>query len=231
MSCSNSEFRKIFNFLNLKESKSVLKLSGPDSYENTISAGGCLFYKIVDDQIFLLMISYNKKPALDDLGGKVDNVDSSIFETIARETYEETNHVIQAEHVMKIVKEKKYVSFYTKSAKYYIIVSEVDANFYIDTSIFGSYESHAKIGRTIKWFNYFDNKKNLAVRLLANKKFTKHFDDMQEQLNICRLSKLSLTANKSTECIIKTLAINFVDKVIADVCTVIVCSKPVETST
>lgn len=66
--------RKIFNLDNLNESKTVANLSDKQqTYENSISAGGCLFYKRNEkNEIKLLLIKYDD-PAwtkLDDFGGR-----------------------------------------------------------------------------------------------------------------------------------------------------------------
>ena len=88
--------RKIFNYDNLNESKIVKNLKSDDLFENSISACGCLFYKIIDNQVELLLIKYKDPswPLLDDFGGVIDTTDISVHQAMVREVSEETNTVI-----------------------------------------------------------------------------------------------------------------------------------------
>lgn len=88
--------RKIFDYNNLTSSKIVTDLRDKTQiFDCSVSAAGCLFYRqdIHDDKIYLLLISYTdpRWPKLDDFGGKVDLKDKTIFSTIKREAYEESN--------------------------------------------------------------------------------------------------------------------------------------------
>jgi 8-oxo-dGTP pyrophosphatase MutT (NUDIX family) len=72
-------------------------------YKNTISACGCLFYKIVNNKLKLLLISYSdpKWPKLDDFGGTIDEDDDNIIDAIVRETLEESNYKIKERSLRK----------------------------------------------------------------------------------------------------------------------------------
>lgn len=177
-----SDPRKIFNYDNLTESRIVSSLKDKKSlYLNSISACGCLFYKIVDDELYLLLISYKDKenwPKLDDLGGRIDAQDQTVFDGISRETCEETNEQITHEYIAKRLKENEYKSFYNNSSKYYCILLEVDDSFFNDTTVFGEFEKTDQIYRTIHWFKYQEVKNNLAIRLLKNKELIEHLDGL-----------------------------------------------------
>lgn len=172
--------RKIFNLDDLSESKIVtLQTKKTQSYANSISACGCLIYKIENNKVKLLLIRYfnqKKNNKLDDFGGKVDNIDNSAFETIARETSEETNDIITKKYVFDKIISNKYTSYYTRSAKYYFIAIQCDDDFCPNTKIFGKEEKHEKIPREIRWFDYVINKKKIAKRLLDNTDLIKHLD-------------------------------------------------------
>ncbi len=174
--------RKIFNRDNMTQNKIVQSLGAKaDLYENSISACGCLFYRIQNNKFQLLLISYSDPnwPKLDDFGGKIDNDDTSVFEAIARETSEETNDIISKEFMMELLPTINK-TFYNKQSKYFVAVSEVDNSFHNNTSTFGSFESTDKINRTVHWFNYEDIKPKLSLRLLANLDLIKYLDALND---------------------------------------------------
>lgn len=167
--------RKIFNYDNIEEFKIVE--SNKDAYTNTISACGCLFYKVVNGDLYLLLISYTDPEwdRLDDFGGKIDTTDVSVIDAIIRETSEESNDIINGD----IIQRCDYYEFYNRQSKYYSIVIEVDDDFFPDTTVFGDFERADRLGRTVNWYKYDEYKDNLAFRLLNNKKLIEFFDDKQ----------------------------------------------------
>jgi len=181
----NKMSRRIFNYDNIKETKIVENLTSKRSlYENTISACGCLFYKIVKKKIQLLLISYSdpKWPKLDDFGGKISEDDDSLIDAMVRETLEESNHKIKEKVLRKKISKGK--PFYYKQSKYYVVAMEVDDDFFPDTKIFGDFEETDNIKRKLKWYDFSSNKKNLAFRLLKNEKlmtfFNKKLQDLED---------------------------------------------------
>jgi hypothetical protein len=163
--------RKIFNYDDTSESKIIESLMDKGNlYENTISACGCLFYKIVNNKLKLLLISYSdpKWPKLDDFGGIIDKDDDTLIDAIVRETLEESNHKIKESMLRKKLSGGK--AFYNQYSKYYVIAVEVVNDFYYDTSIFGDFEETDRIERKLKWYEFSTNKEKLALRLLNNKK-------------------------------------------------------------
>lgn len=175
--------RKIFNCDNISENKIIASLEcKEDLYENSISACGCLFYRIYKSKLQLLLISYSdpKWPKLDDLGGRIDETDNSVFDAIARETSEETNGVINVNFMMSVLfKSDSNKFFYNKQSKYYVVVSQVNEHFYPDTTVFGDFETTDKINRVIKWFDYDQVKPNLAFRLLYNSELIGYLDSIK----------------------------------------------------
>ena len=177
--------RRIFNNDNLAETKIVSSLADKSNlYPNSISACGCLIYKKTkgtslvqpsdpeaSGKLQLLLISYAdpKWNKLDDFGGQVDENDETVDDTIARETSEETNGVINEEFITEqFENDDNYNVFYNAKSKYYVAVLEVGNDFYPDTSVFGTLEETDKINRTIGWYDYLTVKNKMAVRLTSN---------------------------------------------------------------
>lgn len=161
--------RRIFNYDDLTQTKIVTSLGAKhELYENSISAGGCLFYKKVNNSKELLLISYSHYNVnkLDDLGGKSEIEDKTVFDMIIRETLEESNFIININFLQDKIFNKDYRAFYNANSKYYILLIEVDESFYPDTSIFGNFEETDKIFRDIKWYEYDTVKSKLSARLL-----------------------------------------------------------------
>lgn len=158
--------RKIFNYENLNQSKTVSSLKSKNQlYSQTISACGCLFYKKTTKELLLISYTDPNWPNYDDFGGTIDEDDNTVYETICRETAEETNGVISEIFLRKIIKLKKYNQFYNSLCKYFFITVCVDDTFYPNTDVFGNFEEEDKISRTIKWVPYQEAIKKLAVRL------------------------------------------------------------------
>jgi ADP-ribose pyrophosphatase YjhB (NUDIX family) len=171
--------RKIFNFDNQNESKIIESLTNKHLlYKNSISACGCLFFRIHNKKLQLLLIKYAEPnwPRLDDFGGQIDELDNSVKDAISRETSEETNNVITKEFMNTHLIISN--SFYNKVSKYYVVVSQVDNDFYPDTNIFGNFEETDKINRTISWFDYDIIKDELAFRLLNNYDLINYLDEI-----------------------------------------------------
>ncbi len=178
--------RKIFNYNNITENKIVYSLYDfKNLYKKTISACGCLFYKIDNNKVQLLLIKYDNInfPKLDDFGGKIDMNDQTIFDAISREVSEETNKIINKDLLELIILNNRNINiFYNKKSKYYMKLIEVDNSFYIDTHIFGEYEENNNINRTIKWYNYDKIKEQLSLRLLNNIELIRYLDNLNNNL-------------------------------------------------
>ena len=138
--------RKVFYMDQLNNGVVVQSLASAG--RNAISAGGILFVKIVDGKTYLLLISYQDPnwPLLDDLGGRTEVTDTSIFETIDREVAEETNDIIKVDS-----QNLECMRVYIPKSKYLCLIVKVDPDAYLDTCVFGTFESTDKIHRTIEW--------------------------------------------------------------------------------
>lgn len=165
--------RKVFEY-NSKESvdnmtttETVMELP-KTTFKQAVSAAGCLFYKVVNDEKYVLLISYADPnwPKLDDFGGQVDSSDNSVYDTMKREVSEETNGLIDLdEHKISKV-------FYTPKSKYCLGLIEVDKDSFEDTTIFGTVETTDNIKRTIKWYKFQDVTTKMAFRLTFNTELT-----------------------------------------------------------
>ena len=172
--------RKIFNHDNLNESKVVNWGNRDEFYSNPVSAAGCLFYKEVNGKKKLLLIKYDDSgwPKLDDLGGKVDVGDTTIYDTIIREVLEESNHAISRDFMKNIFESNKYSLFYTRHSNYYCIVVKVNDDFFPNTNVFGELELTDNIRRTVAWFDYPECKNDLAHRIGKNYNLITYLDSL-----------------------------------------------------
>lgn len=195
----NKPQRKIFNYDNPAEFTISKDLN---IYENNISACGCVFYRIKNKTLQLLLIKYESEdwPRLDDFGGQIDLNDENINQAMSRELAEESNYIINIDVEKSKFLEKTY--FYNKKSKYYFCAIYVDNYYYDDTTVFGDVETTDNIKRTIKWYNYSDlsigeidkgiitsfppkpGSLNLAYRLGTCKSFVEFLDLHQEALII-----------------------------------------------
>lgn len=153
-----------------------------------VTAAGVMFYKIQNKKMQLLMIS--KKGKLEDIGGKIDQIDDTIEEAAAREVEEETNGKIKAKNIIDRL--RKSQSVYVKGSKYVIFIVEANSSEKaLDKDDFGEYEKHDNIRRDIIWvakekafsptfirgkLNYRIKSKSLQTKLegiTKSKKFSK----------------------------------------------------------
>jgi 8-oxo-dGTP pyrophosphatase MutT (NUDIX family) len=174
--------RRIFDCDKISDSRVIDSLRDKKSlYTKTISACGCLFYKIVDGHLSLLLIRYtgsSGRHELDDFGGKIDVTDQSVYETVLREVGEETNHVIDCGYLKHRLENGPYRVFYTPQSKYYLFVMPVNADFFPDTTLFGTEEQHDHLPRVVAWYSYPECKQLLAQRLVSNKALIGYLDSL-----------------------------------------------------
>ena len=115
-----------------------------------IKAGGVLLYRKNKntEETEVLLIHKVLANEWEDIGGRTDVIDSSIWDTIEREVREETNGLI---HVSK---ERLYNSrvVYNDNAKYLLcILPATEEETGLTTLDFGSVETHDGIYRHIYW--------------------------------------------------------------------------------
>ena len=131
-----------------------------------IRAGGVIFYKRVDEDIFFLMIKNNGM--YEDIGGKTDVCDTTIEDTVRREVAEESNGLITSFSIFA------KNGFYNEPSKYLVYTIEADNDIKERCcSEYGDKEIHNGLKRTFCWINK-DNidSKDIHIRI---RRFIKKF--------------------------------------------------------
>ncbi len=163
----------------------------PTFYNNNdktkpIRAGGIIFYKVdeLTKQIKLLM-QYTERTGIDgikrnvyeDIGGKTDEKDSNINDTIIRETVEETNNII-TEEMMKEHFTKKIHCIYSKKSKYCLLLIEANKNIIdINRRTFGKEETSS--GK-LRQFHWIDSNRLITRGTPFNDRIWKMKSDMND---------------------------------------------------
>lgn len=171
-----NKLRKVFDYNNSKQS-CVVESSKMNTYENNISACGCLIYKLNNKKLELLLIKYDdpKWNRLDDLGGQIDIEDETVYNAIKREVSEETNNLINLDELVDLYPGRY---FYNKKSKYYFATIKVDDKFQQNTEIYGDLEITDNIKRKIDWYDYKLCKTKLSYRLLLCDELITYFDSL-----------------------------------------------------
>ncbi len=159
--------------MNLKQHKR------PTFYYDTymLRAGGILLYKIVNNEIILLMI-YNKGK-LEDIGGRTNAIDGTIYDTIAREVVEESNNIFNKDDIKNRINDNIHQPIIHSHSKYMLfLVPLINDEYNLTEEIFGTVELHGNIERIFKWINLTDLAKNNL-----NRRLQIVFKDIKKQFN------------------------------------------------
>ncbi len=135
----------------------------PTFYINNspIRAGGVIFYyqdEITKNIKILLQytertIDNTKRFLYEDIGGKTDEADTCINDTIIREVIEETNNIITKEMLEKYFS-KENKSIYLKKSKYYLVLIKVENDIKnIDRRTFNKEENYSGKQRQFFWID------------------------------------------------------------------------------
>jgi ADP-ribose pyrophosphatase YjhB (NUDIX family) len=121
------------------------------------------------EKMEILLIYKDNK--YEDIGGKIDLTDDSIESAAAREVEEETNSVISSESIIERLNaamSQPNRTIYVPNAKYLIFVVEcTDDERVLKKDVFGEYEAHDKIKRSIGWIS---KDEIFSQRYIAGKK-------------------------------------------------------------
>lgn len=115
-------------------------------------AGGIIPYIKRDGVTKILLIKREmvkrgeRRIVYEDFGGKTDNVDKNIRDTISREAFEESNKIFTIQTIKNSIKGP---GIYNKKSKYLFYFVKVNEMY--DPVIFGDYEFHDGIFRTVEW--------------------------------------------------------------------------------
>jgi len=143
-----------------------------------IKAGGILFIHGKEKKEVLIqkVLEKGEKLRYSDFGGKTDNADSTIDDTIARELHEESNGGIinkSTKESLTIIDLKKMISeniqieIYIPFIKYIIkIVYFDDSKYELNFNMIGTFEKKDKINRVIQWISYDEFIKYYNSKLL-----------------------------------------------------------------
>jgi hypothetical protein len=163
------------------------------SYNNDntkpIRAGGVILYKRTNNnniEVLLIKKIIDNTCRYEDIGGKTDSSDINIFDTISRETEEETNNVINK----NIIKTQLINSNLIYSYKSKYVVAFTKANKYerkLNTDLFGTEETHDKIIRTIHWVNINNILEN---KICLHPRLKMMLSDLKNQLNSLKINKI-----------------------------------------
>ena len=147
-----SKLRRIFNFDfdNFAETTIVAFLN-QSPWSRSIASGGVLMVK-PSGYVLLIKNTHPNWTLLDDLGGRTELSDQSIWDTIIREVEEESNGLINL--AQSVLQQSPQV--YVPASKYLCCLIKVDDHEYNDTSIFGEREIADNILRTLHWMKYDD---------------------------------------------------------------------------
>ena len=142
-----------------------------DSNEQPILAAGVLFIKKEKGKDFVLMqkvIEIDKLDKYSDFGGKIEEKDNSIIDTIARELGEELNeglykivkkeniYLDTTEELKNLILQNIVKLIYQKTAKYFVIIVKLPKDIMLDFEKIGNHEESDKINRTVHWISYED---------------------------------------------------------------------------
>jgi len=146
-----------------------------DDISKPITAGGLLLYKI-DKLGNLKLLLIKKKGMYEDIGGKIDLGDKTIYDTVAREVGEETNNVISNSSIKDRLLVAPY--FYVNHSKYVIYVVKANSDERLFKKYdFGKTELHDNIQRIIKWTHFRKFMKEKMNWRMRNKQlFDKLYD-------------------------------------------------------
>ncbi len=130
-----------------------------------VFAAGVILSKLVDGRQHLLL--QEKKGGFQDLGGKVEEGDTTVLDTIAREAYEETNGLLDKEDLKSRLSSDERDYYYVAHSKYlFTILDATEKEGALDEEAFGSKEEGQGYERRIKWIPVADLKiENIFCRL------------------------------------------------------------------
>jgi len=145
-----------------------------DNFNNQITSGGILFYRLNNNNKEFLLIENKDRNKYEDFGGCVEDKDGNIYDTIRRELLEESNDIfsnyLKNDDITKLIDNSDRL--YNKNNKYLLLVNVIPNEMKeIDLSKFGTMENHDNINRVLKWIPEDkllnrDFRNNLNYRLL-----------------------------------------------------------------
>ena len=139
-----------------------MEMNRPTFYTSSnkpIRAGGVIFYyqdPLTNNIKMLLQYTEKikdniKRYLYEDIGGKTDENDKSINDTIIRETLEETNNIISKELITDYLNRENKILYLEKS-KYHLVLIKVDDDIKcLDRRLFGKEDNSSGKKRLFYW--------------------------------------------------------------------------------
>lgn len=116
-----------------------------------VMAAGVILYKYENQTPYFLL--QHKQNGYQDLGGKVENTDTTVQDTIAREAAEETNQLLDQEEILSRLSSQEHDYYYVKHSKYlFTIIQATEKEGRLGTADFGNEEQGQKVTpRQVHW--------------------------------------------------------------------------------
>ena len=156
-------------------------------YKNDINcpvkAAGVIFTRKGIRRNSILMQELTTKHYIQDFGGKVDNKDVNLLETVSRELFEESNASIYYKNTKKflsiiqlkrLISNHKYYILYLKQSKYLLFFVNFPNTTMVNFKVSGKYELLDMISRTVKWIpmkDFFDIQKENGLHARLDNKY------------------------------------------------------------
>jgi hypothetical protein len=139
---------KIHNITKILVKKEHKTFNLDNDSDQIVTSGGLLIYRFGKKGMELLLI--NSRGVFEDFGGKIDDDDMNIYETVAREAYEESNCLLDQTKILKRL--QKAPKAYMKKSKYVVYLIEANkAESSLEQADFGDFEIHDGIERSVRW--------------------------------------------------------------------------------
>lgn len=166
--------------------RTIMYLNDDDA--KPVTAGGVLIYKKEKGNMMILVIDNSGK--YEDIGGKIDPDDKTVYHAISREVEEETNSIIKSDTIIERLKDAQYI--YVPNSKYVIFL--VEATKYemkLRKDDFGDKELHDNFPRTIGWISRHDivNPEIIKFKMNWRMKSKSLFDKLLDIENQFKLKK------------------------------------------
>ncbi len=158
--CNEPEkINELINKLAIKPTRKIFYTD--DNNSSKITAGGIIFYRydIKTDKVKLLLQFVNRydkytkqsKFQFEDIGGRTEDEDTCIQDTIIRELVEETNGLISKDKALSLL-ENDYGKIYCHHGMYMMYVVQADSDIIrISTKDYGDKEFHTDKNRSFSW--------------------------------------------------------------------------------
>ena len=125
-----------------------------------VSAGVLFYTEDPRGRVYFMMQGTKDAARVEDFGGKSEKGDASIQDVAFRECMEELNHQggVTKEFLTEHMQSKRSIEYRIPELKYMLYIVYVPYSFKegLDVEVFGDYETHDNIDRSVFWITYHD---------------------------------------------------------------------------